>query len=349
MLLAIVGSGFIVLLVAPDMLANKQTAQAVPSPSSVVTAHPSSRGGPSASAAPRSSGARPTPRSSGAPTPTGRPSPTPSASATPGPTPTPTPRPTPTPTPTPKPTPTPTPAPTPTPTAPSGSLVFDDEFNGTVLSSSWTALNRPGDASNQEVGCYRPGNAAVGNGLLVLTTKVDSSCAGYSYTSAYVQWTSFNFLYGTLEVRAKEAGGQGTWPALWLLGANCQQSNISSPNNVPPCNWPQPGSDEIDMTEIMGGNLTGVNQQIHSSGNNPGCYAQTSDVSQNWHVYTLVWQPGSVTWKIDGVTTCVKTQGVPSHPMFLIMNTAVGGFGGGVVNPSTLPQTHSIDYVRVTQ
>ena len=41
-----------------------------------------------------------------------------------------------------------------------------------------------------------------------------------------------------------------------------------------------------------------------------------------------------------------RRQDVPSHPMFLIMNTAVGGAAGRVVD-STLPQAHSIDYVKV--
>jgi len=210
----------------------------------------------------------------------------------------------------------------------------------------WAVLNRPGDSSNSELQCYLPSNAAVGNGNLVLTTKVDSSCSGYSYTSAMVQWRTFNFLYGTVEIHALESGGKGTWPALWLLGSDCQAGNIIDAND-PSCHWPMPGSDEIDITEVLGNDLTQVAQSIHSNGYNRTCYAKTADPSVNWHTYLLDWQPGSIVWKIDGTTTCTETTNVPSHPMFLIMNTAVGGAAGGVVN-STLPQTHSIDYVRVT-
>ncbi|GEM_PF-4284246 len=234
--------------------------------------------------------------------------------------------------------------------SPTGNPIFDEEFNGTSLdSSTWIALNRPGDSSNGEAQCYLPSNAAVADGSLVLTSKVDGSCAGYSYTSAMVQWKSFNFLYGTIEIRAKEAGGQGTWPALWLLGADCQQANITTADNVGTCNWPAPGSDEIDIAEIKGGNLTTVNQNLISNGTNTTCAPTTSDVSQNWHTYDLIWQPGSLTWQIDGQTTCTMTQAVPAHPMFLLLNTALGGNGGGQIDASTLPQTHSIDYVRVYQ
>jgi beta-glucanase (GH16 family) len=136
-------------------------------------------------------------------------------------------------------------------------------------------------------------------------------------------------------------------PALWLLGADCQQSNISSADNIGTCNWPNPGSDEIDIAEITGGHTSGVNEQIHSSLGNPGCGAQVSDVSQNYHTYSLTWAPDQLTFQIDGATTCQLTKAVPSHPMFLMINTALGGQGGSV-DPGTLPQTTSVDYVRVT-
>ena len=209
------------------------------------------------------------------------------------------------------------------------------------------ALDRPGDASNQELQCYRPANAAVTGGNLVTTTKVDGSCSGHRYTSAMVQWRQFAFTYGTLEFRARMAGGTGTWPAVWMLGSNCQQSNITTPDNVGTCHWPEPGSDEIDVTEVFGGSTTTVNQGLISTAGNDGCRPEVSDVSADWHTYQLVWAPGSLTWTIDGTTTCTVTSGVPSTPMFVMINTAVGGVGGGTVDDATLPQQNLIDYVRV--
>jgi beta-glucanase (GH16 family) len=165
-----------------------------------------------------------------------------------------------------------------------------------------------------------------------------------------VQWTSFNFTYGTVEFRAKMAGGQGTWPAVWMLGADCQAGNIQSANNIAPCNWPQVGSDEIDVTEIKNGALTTVWQNVISG--NSGvqtCTPTTSDVTQNWHTYNLEWALDSLIWKIDGTETCRFTNNIPSTPMFLIINVAIGGGGGGAVDDFTLPQTMSVDYVKVTQ
>jgi beta-glucanase (GH16 family) len=133
-----------------------------------------------------------------------------------------------------------------------------------------------------------------------------------------------------------------------LLGSNCQATNVKSADNSGACNWPQPGSDEIDITEILNSNHTSVNQQIHSAGNNSGCTASTTDVSQNFHVYQLVWAAGSLEWKIDGTSTCKITNGIPSNPMFLIISTAMGG-AGGAINSSTLPQTSLVDYVKISQ
>lgn len=233
------------------------------------------------------------------------------------------------------------------PFSPSG-MLFDDEFNAASLNTdTWVVLNRPGDASNSEQECYQPDHVGQAGGLLSLRTDAVACSSGQPYTSGAVQMRTFSFLYGTLEFRAKESGGT-TWPAIWLLGANCQRTNVSTPDNVGRCAWPNPGSDEIDVTEVLGGEHGTVNEQIHSGSNQGGCKANTSDVSLNWHVYGLVWTPGSLVWKIDGVTTCTVTSGVPATPMFLIINTALGGAGGSV-DSATLPQVHQVDYVRITR
>ncbi len=238
-----------------------------------------------------------------------------------------------------------------TTTVPAGTTLLADQFNGTALdTTSWIALNRPGDASNNELECYKPANVTEGGGNLTIHTLADTSCSGYAYTSGMIQTRSFNFTYGTVEFRARFAGGTGTWPAVWLLGANCQQSNITSADNVAPCNWPQTGSDEIDIAEIKNAQLTTVSEGYFANGGNFGtCTPTVTDVSTNWHTYTLIWAPGELTWKIDGITTCDRTSNIPSTPMFPIINTAVGGTGGGTVDPATLPQQTDIDYLTITK
>jgi beta-glucanase (GH16 family) len=230
---------------------------------------------------------------------------------------------------------------------------FFDDFLAATLDPTWTALNRPGDASGSELQCNTPTNVALAGGTLIITSQQQSMPCGStttSYTSGAIQWTSFNFTYGTLEYRMQLPGGSGLRPVFWLLGSDCQASNVVSPDNIGGCNWPFPGSEEIDITEILGSNYNQINQGLISSAGDHGCVPNI-DVSagSGYHVYQLVWSPGSLIWKVDGTTTCtVSSSAVPSTPMFLIMETTVGG-SGGAVDSTTLPQNTLVDYVKVTQ
>jgi beta-glucanase (GH16 family) len=231
--------------------------------------------------------------------------------------------------------------------------ILFDNFAGSRLGPAWTALNREGDQGVGEQECYNPSQVSVSNSLIITTIQLTTICgdsenspAPFPYLSGMVQWTSFNFTYGTVEFRAKMAGGQGTWSAVWMLGANCQATSIVSAENTG-CNWPQPGSQEIDIAEIKNSISTTVWQNL-IAGNNQSCTPTASDVAQNFHVYELVWEPDSLLWKIDGTQTCMFTTNIPSTPMFLLINTAVGG-AGGTPDPAAFPQTMSIDYVKITQ
>jgi beta-glucanase (GH16 family) len=238
--------------------------------------------------------------------------------------------------------------------APAGArLLFDDEFNGASIDAArWTVLNRPGDASNGEEECYAPGNVAESGGVLTLTGQVKSMCSGYQYTSGMVQTQAFNFLYGRVEIRALMPRGQGTWPALWLLGANCQDTNPQTADNVGACQWPVPGSDEVDILEVKGQQPTTDYMTVHSgtapnADSSHGCIYDGPDLSQSFHTFSLDWAPGHLTWFVDGVERCSQTTGVPSHPLFLIMNLAIGGGFVGSVDSSALPQSLAIVSVRI--
>lgn len=238
-------------------------------------------------------------------------------------------------------------------------MVFYDDFAGGTLNPQWTALNRRGDNSNGEQECYEPANVTLSGSNLQLTVRAQTATcsdttngtATFGYTSGAVQMSSFSFLYGTVEVRTKFTGGTGPWPAFWMLGHNCQQVNISTADNVPPCNWDASGSDEIDVAEVLGSHLFTVNEGIFSNGTWDHCGPVLSDVSQNWHTYDLVWSPGVAQWFVDGTLECTKTNAtvhIPSEPMFVILDVAIGGQGGTIDN-ATLPQTMLVDYVKVTQ
>jgi beta-glucanase (GH16 family) len=220
--------------------------------------------------------------------------------------------------------------------------------------AQWIAFNR-GGAENSNLQCFTPGNVQVAEGNLVITSKNESArCSSFdlapatdAYTSGFIAMRGFSFLYGTVTYRAKLGGGNGTgaWPIVWMADASCQKSDPSGTDNN--CN-----DQEIDVSEILNSDFTRINQQIHVDRfkHNDGCSPHVSDVSQNYHVYQLDWSPGLLIFKVDGTVTCtIRKTYVPSGPMYVKMNTFVGGVGGGAVNPKTLPWQTQVDYVRVTQ
>jgi beta-glucanase (GH16 family) len=223
----------------------------------------------------------------------------------------------------------------------------------TGLNGQWIAFNRA-SAPNSNLQCFTPNNVSVSGGNLVIITKsefatcssIDLPVAAYHYTSGNVSMRKFNFLYGTVEFRAKFGGGMstGAWPIVWMEDASCQASDPTGTDDN--CN-----GQEIDIAEILRSDFKHVNQQIHidNFSHNDGCDASTSNTSQNFHIYQLLWSAGSLVFKIDGATACTITKSyVPKAPMYLKINTFVGKFGGPV-NDGSLPWVTLVDYVKVTQ
>lgn len=243
-------------------------------------------------------------------------------------------------------------------------VIFYDDFTGTALSSAWTVISRHGEYAQNETECNTPQQVAVANGFLTITTIAQSAVCGdfnidgtvrhapstWPYTTGDVQWTNFSFTYGTVEIRAKfPAQGTGLWPALWLLGSNCQ---VTNPYTADVGYWTCPSMSsssyaEVDMVECD------LNNWCQIAVSNPGTFPTCGfPVDANFHVFTLTWTPSAVSVAVDGKDSgCGFNSGsvtIPSTPMFLIMQTQTGP-AGGTPNNSLLPAQFVIDYVKVTQ
>lgn len=238
-------------------------------------------------------------------------------------------------------------------------LIFHDEFNGNSLDTSkWTTCYfnfKVGDNDcnhdNQELELYQPDNVSVSNGALTLSAKkqtVDADGQTYDYTSGIVTTgptsdtskdTRFSYTYGYIEMRALIPAGQGLWPAFWTM-----------PTNL---GWPP----EIDVFEIRGSKPTEINMHYHypngtSAGGDSGVAWIGPNVSAGWHTYAVDWEPNAITWYIDGVArrTFTNASEIPSIPMYLITNLAVGGSFPGAPSSSTVfPARLEIDYIRTWQ
>lgn len=260
-----------------------------------------------------------------------------------------------------------------------------DEFNGSSIDTNlWHVMNQQGDTSGNEQECYQPSNATETGGFANLTaehisggfacsslTPDDPACSGAchtvatthtaTYRSAALEQINTAFTYGTVAVRMKMGGISGNdsspWGAFWLLGAACQgRSTPGWLTGTPPstgpfyCPWSDDTQDagEIDIAEDNSQGSTSVRENLFNSGTGTshGCVSNTiSDIHTNFHTYELDWSPGSLVFKIDGVTQpCGTTSGVPSHPMFVILQLALQP----VPVASDFPFTEQVDWVHVS-
>jgi len=249
------------------------------------------------------------------------------------------------------------------PSPPSWKLVWSDEFNGRngarVDSSKWVAETGGGGWGNNELEYYtsRPQNVSQENGKLVIKALQEkySGAGGVTrnYTSARLKTLGkFSQTYGRFEARIKIPGGQGIWPAFWMLG-----------NDIEKPGWP--GCGEIDIMENIGKEPALVHGTIHGPGysgaNGIGAAYALPGVQRfadDFHLFAVEWEPNAIRFYVDDHLYATRiptdlpqgTKWVYDHPFFLLLNVAVGGGWPGNPDATTVfPQTMLVDYVRVYQ
>ncbi len=237
-------------------------------------------------------------------------------------------------------------------------LVFADEFNGSSLDTSkWNTSFLWGtdliinseeqyyvDIANDPSFGFNPFTFD-GNNMTINTIKTPPALASKSLNQPYLSglitsYDAFKFTYGYAEVRAKMTHGRGYWPAFWLLNAYYG------------------GDDpEIDIMEFIGDNQDVVYHTFHYHDENGKLRSTESkptpgiDYTADFHTFSVEWKPGSIIYFIDGLEVHrITDPKVPMEQMYLLANTAVGGWWAGSPDESTtFPGKYVIDYIRVYQ
>jgi beta-glucanase (GH16 family) len=239
-------------------------------------------------------------------------------------------------------------APTPTPAGGPWTLVFADEFDtpGSLDPAKWGY--EIGSIRNNELQYYtsRSENVRLEGGNLVIEGRKEAY-QGYGYTSASVNTKKrFEFQYGKVEVRAKIPSGVGTWPAIWMLGANIDQVG-----------WPSCG--EVDIMENVGFDPLKIYGTIHtlagSGGNGKGSNVTLANPWEDFHVYAIEWYADRIDFFVDGQKYFTYANDGSSRawpfdkPQYLLLNLALGGAWGGQkgMDDSAFPHRYLIDYVRI--
>lgn len=254
-------------------------------------------------------------------------------------------------------------------------LIWQDEFNGTSLDTSkWNYeqgyyLNDDQNTwgwGNAELQHYTDSaqNVFVQDGKLNIRALNDPKSFPQD-PNRYAQYSSgkintknhFTLKYGRVDFRAKLPTGNGIWPALWML-----------PQDSPYGTWAASG--EIDVMEARGRLPGSTSGAVHFGGTWPANqhisgeyhFPEGQNINNDYHVYSVVWEEDNIKWYVDGKFFFKVTNeqwyslAAPNNPnapfdqpFYLIMNLALGGnFDGGISpNPSDIPATMQVDYVRV--
>jgi beta-glucanase (GH16 family) len=237
-------------------------------------------------------------------------------------------------------------------------LVWSDEFNGKGLPDNRNWTYEDGYKRNHELQFYtrnRVANAHQDGGNLVITARNDSMKYGgktLPVTSAALvtkglhEWT-----YGRIEVRAKIPSSLGTWPAIWMLGAN-----------IDAVDWPLSG--EIDIMEHVGYMPDTLHFNVHTkkynhaAGSGKGTRIYFPSPDKGFHIYAIEWYPERIDWYFDGNKVFTYENEKTGEdawpfdkPQYLLLNLAFGGDWGGRrgIDLKSLPQSMLVDYVRVYQ
>ncbi len=246
-----------------------------------------------------------------------------------------------------------------TPTPKKWTLVWSDEFiqpDGSIPDpAKWNYTTGGSGFGNGELQYYTddPQNAYIENGMLVIKAE-EKTYMGRDYVSARLNTNVKGaWKYGRFEIRAKLPNTQGIWPAFWLL-----------PQYINYGNWPASG--EVDIMEFIGREPSRVYGTLHYG--NPhesqqGYYDlhNGETFADNFHTFTLEWEPEQFRWYVDGNLYRIINQWFTSAPgkkfpapfdqsFYLIVNLAVGGHWPGSPDSfSTFPQYLYVDYIRIYQ
>ena len=263
----------------------------------------------------------------------------------------------------------------------------DFTASNTLNASQWTPFYGLHGGLSQELELYLPWEAYTiqGTGLVLQTDKSSANEVSYSkgrtYDSGEITTQGlFSQTYGHFEALAKVPQANGLWPAFWLLAENgvwppeidaveyiyAQSGIVPNPAagkySLPATtlHWMSSGGAASQIAPYNGSTILPL--QTDSSWNTKPAPAGVNSKYVGYHLYSVDWRPGSITWLIDNAPVfCVTDNAltgarVPNTPMYLLLNDAVTagtqqspGWAGYVDPAQTFPIKYNVAYVSVSQ
>jgi beta-glucanase (GH16 family) len=211
--------------------------------------------------------------------------------------------------------------------------VFLDNFEGTTLDSAhWSTCYYWGctNTGNAELEWYESSQVTVHDGSVSLTA-VPKKTHGEQYVSGMLSsYGKFSFQYGYAQVVAKLPAGQSMWPAFWTLPEAG--------------GWPP----EIDIVESLG-QIEQAYVFVHYPPDDQDKADMTvPTINSAFHTYGVDWEPGSITWYVDGVEEAHFAVSI-TEPEYLLANLAVADNPNHPASSDTFPQSLVIQSIKVWQ
>jgi beta-glucanase (GH16 family) len=241
-------------------------------------------------------------------------------------------------------------------------LTLDENFDGTSLNEKMWTKRFPWDGPQPgQLQRYVPENVTVANGVAIFKAEKkfghennDPKLPTRNYASGLIQsYDKWSQLYGYYEARIKVPYVRGLWPAYWMMPDRGPASGLDIWARRDTGN----GAMEIDIMEILsewgpGRNSVAVHWDGYGSnhkqwGTSQIYYGPTPD---GFHVFGLLWEPGKLTWYVDGKKTAeLINDRVSNVPSYLKFNIQMGGWATKNVDDANLPAVMEVDYTRAWQ
>jgi beta-glucanase (GH16 family) len=205
----------------------------------------------------------------------------------------------------------------------------------------WNIANASQPIYNDEQQKYdpSPSNVRVEGGNLVLEARngANGITSGMINTKGKVKISQGS----RLEARIKLPKGRGVWPAFWLLSDNQPFTTALNPTDA---DW---NSDrfymhdgEIDIMESYGTYPGVVESTVHTFAQS--YERQLSLQDEGFHTYWMEWSSDKLVFGVDGIVVStyasdsspLKWPYTSSNQMYVILNVAMGGSGGGQIIPA---------------
>lgn len=238
-----------------------------------------------------------------------------------------------------------------------GAPLLSDEFSGIALAAPWDQRYQGYEIPSRRCSKTDPRATSVGGGVLALSVMADpgrqdlctfTNKQGVEESTFYrlnghvgTQGT-FSYKYGVAAARIKFQDARGQHGAFWMQPSGTGYGT------------------EIDVIEWFGTGSLGLGSGVwdYSSGTQTraagGILANQAAYGSDWagtyHVFSVEWTPTEYVFRIDGKETLRTTAGVSQTEEYLILSLLVANYEANKLpSPDALPQTMSVDWVRVWQ